>query len=279
MILLQSPPHPALQHYIVQYVNAVVDNAQEFGNLKQLLFPIDTPGLCLYFPRKLKIEHEKITLTTKSIYTGLVTSPVSISFPLNEQVKGFMVSFRPYGFADLFKINSAKATDQMPDFFSISGREAEDLYAQLEEAPNFEKQVQIADNYFLKKLPKYDSTAQINAACKLITESNGLKTMKAIAYETNMSLSTLERQFINRVGVSPKTFSRFKRFHYVLSLLYAQKPESLLKIAHQCGYFDQAHFIKEFEDFTHMLPSAFNAQDHPVFYQFILKKDVHQLKK
>lgn len=270
MVLLQSLPHPALRSYIIHYLFASVDNTLEFGNLKQTLFPIATPGLCFYFPHKLMVEHGTVNTYGQAVYTGQVTFPMSISFPKREKIRGLMIYFAPCGFSHLFRLDISGTTDMIPNFFDIAGSEAKRFYEQLEDAKDFYEQVSIADKYFLKKLPAHDDTAQINEACRLITSSNGLLSIKRLAYDTNMSLNTLERKFTKRVGVSPKTFARFKRFHYALLLLNSSKPFSMSRIAQQCGYFDQAHFIKEFEMFTGMNPSSYHAEDYPVFHQFVL---------
>lgn len=274
MIFLQSTPHPDLQNYIHQYWYLQSDDPSEFGHLKQMMFPIDFSGLSFYFFQEPTIQHykNKISKKTRALYTGLITSPGSITFQAEKPIEGFVVAFLPHGFSDLFQFDASAVTDQLPDFFSLNETEGKQLYTAIQQAKDFEAKIKIADDYFLKKLPGTNHTCQMIEAIHKIVNSDGLIDMCDLAKEVNMSLSTLERHFKKRVGVSAKMYARFKRFHHALVLLNEPAPKTWLEIAHECGYYDQAHFIKEFHKFTNQKPSAFSPMDYPLFYRFIIQK-------
>lgn len=102
--------------------------------------------------------------------------------------------------------------------------EASLFFEQLGESKNFATQIKFCDNFFLKRIShSYKNGDQISAACKRLMITDGQVNMKELAFHTNRSLHNLERWFTERVGVSPKTFARFKRFHRALSLLHHQK--------------------------------------------------------
>ena len=69
------------------------------------------------------------------------------------------------------------------------------------------------------------------------------------------------RQFQNMIkrstGVSPKYFQRTARFQYTLRKLLSNSPNNFLNIALDHGYYDQAHFIKDFKQFTGETPEKF----------------------
>lgn len=241
MVFLQSPPHPSLQNYIHQYWYMSSDNPLEFGNLKQMMFPIDFSGLSFYFSKKPVIEHykNKLRKQVSVLYTGLITSPGSITFEPHEPIEGFVVAFLPHGFSDLMQFDASTITDKLPDFYTLFENDGKELHRALEEAKDFETKIKIADNYFLPKLPAVNSTSQLIDAVTKIVESNGLIDMKQLAREVNMSWKTLERHFKTRIGVTPKMYARFKRFHYALAMLNEPSPKSWLEIAHACGYYDQ----------------------------------------
>lgn len=274
MIFLQSPPHPDLQYYIHQYWYLQSDDPKEFGHLKQMMFPFDFPAISFYYSQQPEIKHYKNNVQRKlsALYTGLITSPGSITFEPDKPIEGFVVAFLPHGFADLFQIDASEITDTLPDLFNMYEREGTQLYQDIANAIDFESKIQIVDNYFLQKLLVEDKTSQMKKAIDIIVNSNGLIDMRELAIEVNMSWSSLERHFKKRIGVSPKMYARFKRFHYALALLNEPSPRSWLEIAHKCGYYDQAHFIREFKKFTNQKPSAFSVLDYPLFYRFIINK-------
>jgi AraC-like DNA-binding protein len=83
------------------------------------------------------------------------------------------------------------------------------------------------------------------------------------------------KRFIERfkaeVGVTPKRYCRLLRFQRALTSAHA-RPTDWGDLALACGYFDQAHFIHEFTEFSGMTPTAYEAartasQNHVTFLQ------------
>lgn len=75
-----------------------------------------------------------------------------------------------------------------------------------------------------------------------------------------------QRRFIEifkeEVGLTPKLFCRLRRFQEVLNRLEHAKSVNWLDVAVACGYYDQMHFIKEFQAFTSLNPTDyFSRQD------------------
>ena len=68
-----------------------------------------------------------------------------------------------------------------------------------------------------------------------------------------------ERQFLNKVGVSPKYYARVRRIGYLCSLMALKKwnIDDWHELIYQAGYYDQSHFIKEFTAFTGKSPSFY----------------------
>ena len=67
----------------------------------------------------------------------------------------------------------------------------------------------------------------------------------------------MQKLFKKYVGMSPAYFKRIKRFNKVTEEMLKQTDASLTSIALQCGYYDQAHFIKDFKHFGDIIPSQF----------------------
>jgi AraC-like DNA-binding protein len=280
MKVFQSAPHPALENYIAQYLFLSLENTAELGNLAQVFFPLDLCALA-FFSRKLHILHPKKAVDSMvfSVYTGLITSSCNLTFPQNESVDGFIVVFKPSGFSEIFKINNADTTDYFPDFFTIKAKDGPLLYEQIMNTQAVTDKIRIANVYFLNKLPRFDRTAQIREACDEIMRKDGLVNIKSLAHEVNMSLSSFERNFTKKVGVTPKMFARFKRFHHAVSSLNSSKRGTFSQVACDSGYYDQAHFIKEFEAFTGLNPSLFSLKDFPLYNQLILNRNYYTFKK
>jgi AraC-like DNA-binding protein len=78
----------------------------------------------------------------------------------------------------------------------------------------------------------------------------------AIAADVGWSRQRMHERFVARLGVAPKAFARLARFEKALRALHAPKTP-LASVAQGCGYFDQAHFTREFRAFAGESPAAY----------------------
>lgn len=97
----------------------------------------------------------------------------------------------------------------------------------------------------------------LDEAVKLIRSTGGQLSVEEVGERVGLSRKQLERKFVVTVGTTPKTFARISRFLNVCHHLDRYRDSTLTRLAHECGYFDQAHFIREFSAFTGFTPKAF----------------------
>lgn len=75
------------------------------------------------------------------------------------------------------------------------------------------------------------------------------------------SIGLSSRRFIElfsrQVGLTPKVFCRVRRFQQVLHAVHGKREADWTRIALDCGYYDQAHFIHDFQAFSGLKPSAY----------------------
>ena len=65
--------------------------------------------------------------------------------------------------------------------------------------------------------------------------------------------------FERHVGVKPKLMQRLFRFQRAIALEDARPRLNWTTIAHRCGYYDQAHLVREFQIFAARSPGAYRA--------------------
>jgi len=87
--------------------------------------------------------------------------------------------------------------------------------------------------------------------------TNGSAPIKAILKEDLSKRRQLERKFFKQVGLSPKQLGKVIRLQAALKLLLNHQGGKLTEIAYQSDYYDQAHFNKDFKDFTGINPKDF----------------------
>ncbi|HEX3471273.1 MAG TPA: helix-turn-helix domain-containing protein [Silvibacterium sp.] len=171
--------------------------------------------------------------------------------------------------ADLL-YNRTQALDQV-----LARAEVEDIQNVLADTHGIEQQFLAVEHFLLRQIQRQTAISsrgispQIEAATKMIRNSEGRASIAAIARRAGMSQSALERHFRAAVGASPKTLSRLARLQYVCRLWDAGK--SLTEITFEAGYFDQPHMVRDFRLFTGKAPEEFfrgpARRNLPTFYK------------
>ena len=105
-------------------------------------------------------------------------------------------------------------------------------------------------------------------ALDLINRSRGRLSINDLTQTIGVSQRQLARQFATYVGLSPKRLARIVRIRHALALL--QQPETdWPAIIDICGFYDQAHFIRDFKAVLGSSPGAYQqAFTHDRFLQY-----------
>ena len=85
--------------------------------------------------------------------------------------------------------------------------------------------------------------------------------MSEFSKSNNINRRQLARKFSSAIGLSPKQLAKTVRIQTTLKILLNKEITSLTDLAYENEYFDQAHFIKEFKEFTGLTPKEFFGND------------------
>ncbi len=94
-----------------------------------------------------------------------------------------------------------------------------------------------------------------------IRHSNHSKSVKTISKEIGISDRHLTRKFNQLFGIKTKTYLNILRFIKAKELLLSNKNISIIDIALECGYYDQAHLSNEFKKYSGMTPKQYLLKD------------------
>ena len=97
----------------------------------------------------------------------------------------------------------------------------------------------------------------IDTAANLILEKAGMLQVQDLLKESYMSRRTFERHFFEKVGLSPKYYARIRRISYICNLIAGKKKVTWPEVFYEAQFYDQAHFIKDFEEFTGRSPQQY----------------------
>lgn len=115
--------------------------------------------------------------------------------------------------------------------------------------------VKIVEQFLLSQLKDIQADKLIIEAVKLIYQSKGTIRIKTLNEKLFISQSPFEKRFRKVVGTTAKKFASIVRFNSILDSLNNTK--SLTEICYENNFFDQAHFIKDFKQFTGNTPENF----------------------
>ncbi len=111
--------------------------------------------------------------------------------------------------------------------------------------------------------PRFEDAADLDSdlerAVQEVLAAEGRISVDRLAADMGVGPRQLERRFREQVGLGPKRFAKILRFQSVFQKGFDECPWA--ELALECGYYDQAHFIRDFKSFTGRSPSALFLED------------------
>lgn len=138
--------------------------------------------------------------------------------------------------------------------------------------PNAPRSVHLEEvNDFFSRLAERarPGDPQIERAVEMFEAANGAVRVAAVCAEVGLSPRQLNRRFRHIVGVGPKFFGQILQINWVVSLLYSGDTATLTEIAHEAGFYDQAHFNHAMQQFFSEGPREFLQSEHIFFKAFL----------
>lgn len=174
--------------------------------------------------------------------------------------RGLEVRFTPIGAHRVFGQPMHTLANRTVALDDIIGPLARQVTEQLHEAPDWESRFAILDTVITTRLARArapNASAAVTWAWNQLLETNGELTIGTISTELGWSRKHLIAQFHEQIGLSPKIVARILRFRHAVRLLDRDNEMSWVQIAHESGYYDQAHLIRDFRQFTGSTPGEF----------------------
>lgn len=243
-------PTEQLKPYIKYYVVAENELESEYK-----VFP--SLGLVIGFQYKGQLATIKDNTESKLSTAGItgISDGYKI-FKNSADVGSILIYFTEIGFAhfashpanELF--NLSLSLDDIFDKKSIL-----EVEERLVEVHTDKLRIKIIEQFLIAQLKEIQTDKLILKAIRLIYETNGAIRIKELNEKLFISQSSFEKRFRKVIGTAPKKFASIVRFNTVLANLTETK--TLTEICYENNFFDQAHFIKDFKQFTGDTPENF----------------------
>jgi methylphosphotriester-DNA--protein-cysteine methyltransferase len=141
---------------------------------------------------------------------------------------------------------------------------AADLVPRIQDAGGWEAAFEVVAQFLRTQFAAGPEPAPAVAwAVRMLERSNGLTGIAELAAEIGCSRRYLGAAFRRYVGLPPKAYARLLRFRRAFDRLKANPSVRLDQLAIESGYFDQAHFSRDFSEFAGTSPGRFRAGSAP----------------
>jgi AraC-like DNA-binding protein len=169
-------------------------------------------------------------------------------------VLDFGIFLAPFACWELFRIPPYEFADQTFEARAVFGPWTTELWLKLAECETFSDRVWLATETLLPFAERATPQTRTMAAAESLLQAGSGMRIEQLARDSCMTVRTFERKFVGETGISPKVFARLRRFQTALDRKRAPG-NRWLDVAHELGYFDQMHMVKEFREFGGEAPS------------------------
>lgn len=163
----------------------------------------------------------------------------------------------PTGFYRLFGRDANAYTDDIRDFSEEFPEHGAWLDARLDDRAPLPERIAVLEDLLRRLAAEARETPRVDAAISHIASRRGVVNITEIAGEVGLTTRQLHRRFVRAVGVSPKHYAKIVQVNEVFGALLAGDYEHVRELALDHGYFDQAHFTRDFQRFVGMSPMRF----------------------
>lgn len=243
-------PSEALKPFVQSYAISITEKAQSYKVL---------PGTAIVmgfqFAGKLSYTtgEQQLPLTAAGV-TGLMDS--YRVFHNTAHTHSLLVMFTETGASSFFNVPLHELFGQSLSLDQLLLRSQMDVVSErLQACTDDHTCIQVIEQFLFAHIRRNKTDELVSVAIGLIRQSQGTVRIKALAEQLCISQSRLEKRFRAAVGASPKKFASIVRIRHLMTLASQQPKLTLMGL--EAGYFDQAHFIKDFKSFTGETPEEF----------------------
>lgn len=239
---------PYVKHYWLLESDDVVNSQRVIptGNI-ELLFHRNCPMKCgdRIFPRT--------SLSGQSFsFADLIPTG---------RVHMIAVVFHPFGAKAFFEMPLCELSNQIVSADDLNIASLKDLEDKILNTVDDKVCIRLIESFLLNRLnpfKEYNYKRMAIAVNAINLSLEGLS-VSELADTVALSKKQFQRIFSEHVGATPKEFMRIVRFHRALYTLQKNPSMNFTTLAHECGYYDQAHMTNEFKLFSGYTPSQYVA--------------------
>ncbi len=211
-------------------------------------------------------------LQPRSFLLGQIITPMWIE-PTGK-VETFAVRFYPGSFSYFTHFTMSELADKDTELRALFDEEKVlFMESAMGKAKDTLERISLVEDFLFDALKEtVDIPSLLTSVIDRILQTHGTVSIKEALQKHPGQRRNIERKFLKQVGTSPKQLCRAIRFQKTLKTMLNDN-KTLTDIGHENEFFDQAHFIKDFKDFTGISPREFYNNKHFTLSSLLYAKD------
>ncbi len=267
-------PHPNLDTIVK--CHWILEVPVNIGAPKQRIIPDGCIEMCFILGDDVKrfTSESEYIIQPRAMVFGQITQPYYVQ-PTG-YVNTFAVRFYPYGFANFITKPIHELADKETPLSSLfEENSVRKLEQTIFEATSTKSRIEAIEGFLLDKLTDPSVIDNIvKSTIETLTSTKGSAPITSILAKDLSKRRNLERKFLKQVGISPKQLGKIIRLQAALKLILSNQGEKkLTQVAYESEYYDQAHFIKDFKEFTGTNPKEYLNDNQMTLSSLIYSKD------
>lgn len=170
----------------------------------------------------------------------------------------FVINFRKGKAYPFVEMPMNELTDYVVDGELVLTNEILNMRDSLLSAPAVRQKFTYAERYLLKAFgTRLQVDPFVDYAVERLSNAPVSLTMEQLSGKIGFSRKHFIKIFKEHVGVTPKSFLKIMRFQKAIREIEGRTRVDWHTVALDTGYYDQAHFINDFRDFSGFTPKRF----------------------
>lgn len=239
----------------------------------KLIVPNGMPKITIPFRNGVSGKNNKmyhLSKESKITLIGICDIPAVVDIEHDAPSGNIGIEFSPVGAYRIFPFRQSEIKNNILLLEDVFGRSAVEVQEKIVNTESIPGKIQAIQKYLIKLLAKSEPDQILDYCIGQIKTSKGLVTVGDLESKTGYSSRWLYEKFIDKVGLSAKSFSSIVRFMQFYERWARQPDYDYVKDYMYNYFYDQAHFSKEFKRLTGLSPLRFFKSDNEfgrIFYK------------
>ena len=213
-------------------------------------------------------DNNQRELQPRYFLVGQMTGPILISPCGRVELLG--IRFQPGGTRAFLGVPAHEFKDRVVELGDLSRKFERELLQACAAQPSLAGKIAAAERFLAVQFTASKADSDLLTLAGNVIDYRGLVSVDELASAAGISGRQLERRFLLEVGIGPKLLARIVRFQQVFRAM-DEANAAWVDVALACGYYDQAHLIRDFKQFARQTPSVLLANQTALAESFTRK--------